>query len=148
MNDASKNLLLATVKEWAKFTAERDKFTAIANDLAALTRKVVQESLAILKAQNVDVECASLDDLKILHVPVEITPVVDATFPNVKSSVSMKCGGAQRNILINPNLTIGAGGAAFPFEQFKRGIPDVFYHNAAEFVRDAFLNVARTGGKE
>lgn len=148
MNEASKNLLLSTVKEWTKFTTERDKFTTVANELAAITRKVVQEALAVLKAQNVDVECAGPDNLKILQVPVEIVPVIDATFPNVKSLVFMKCGGAHRNIVINPNLTIGAGGAPFPFDQFKRGIPDSFHHNAAEFVRDAFLNVARTGGKE
>jgi hypothetical protein len=27
-------------------------------------------------------------------------------------------------------------------------VPESFAANAAEFVRDAFLNVARTGGKE
>jgi hypothetical protein len=148
MNEAAKNLLLATIREWTKYTTERDKFTALANELAAVTRKVVQEALAMLKAQNVDVQCDSPEALKILKVPVEIVPVIDAPFPTVKASVSMKCGGAHRTILINPNLTIAAGGAAFAFDALKRGIPDPFWQNAAEFVRDAFLNVARAGGKE
>jgi len=148
MNEAAKNLLLATIKEWTKYTTERDKFTALANELASVTRKVVQEALALLKAQHVDVQCDSPDTLKILRVPVEIIPVIEAPFPTVKASVSMKCGGAHRAILINPNLTIGAGGAAFALDALKRGIPDPFWQNAAEFVRDAFLNVARTGGKE
>lgn len=148
MNEASKNLLLATIREWTKYTTERDKFTALANELAAVTRKVVQEALNMLKAQNVDVQCDSPETLKILKVPVEIVAVIEAPFPNVKASVMMKCGEAHRAIVINPNMSIAAGGASFAFDALKRGIPDPFWQNAAEFVRDAFLHVARTGGKE
>ena len=148
MNEAAKTILMNTVKEWAKFTGDRDKLTAVAEEIAAITRKSVQESLTILKAQNTDVECETPDDLKILKVPVNSTAVVDAVFPNVKVSVLMKCAGATRSIVINPNLTISAGGQAVTYEALKKGVPPAFDTNAADFVRDAFLNVARTGGKE
>ena len=148
MNEASKNLLLATVKEWAKFTGDREKFGAIAGEVSALTRKCVQESLALLKTQNIDAEAESTDDMKLLGIPLHIDPVIDATFPNVKVSVVLKCAGATRTILINPNLSISAGGAVVTYDQLKKGIPPAFETNAAEFVKDAFLYVARTGGKE
>jgi hypothetical protein len=148
MNEASKNILLNTIKEWAKFTTDREKFTAVAQEVAVLARKCVHDSLVFLKAQNVDVECDTAESLKVLGVEVQVDPVVEANFPNVKSSVVMKCGGATRAIVINPNLTISAGGTPFAHDQLKKGIPPGFETNAADFVRDAFLNVARTGGKE
>jgi hypothetical protein len=148
MTDASKTILMNTVKEWTKFTADREKFTAIAEEVATITRKCVQESLAFLKTQNIAVEAETPDGLKLLNAPVQITPVVDATFPNVKVSVVMKCGGATRTIVINPNMTISAGGTPITYDLLKKGIPPAFEANAAEFVRDAFLNVARTGEKE
>ena len=148
MNEATKNILMNTVKEWAKFTGDRDKFAVVAEEVAAITRKCVQESLAFFKTQNIDVEADSADAMKILKIPVDVHAVVDATFPNVKVSVLMKCGGATRSIVINPNLTISAGGQAVTYDQLKKGVPPAFETNAADFVRDAFLNVARTGGKE
>ena len=148
MNEATKNILMNTVKEWAKFTTDREKFAAVADEIAAITRKSVQESLAFLKTQNFEVECETPEDLKILKVPIQISPVVDATFPNIKVSVHLKCGGATRSIIINPNLTISAGGQPVTYDQLKKGVPPAFETNAADFVRDAFLNVARTGGKE
>lgn len=148
MNDASKNVLLNTIKEWTKFTGDREKFTTIASEVAVLTAKCLQESLVIFKSQNVEVECESPDALKLLGVPLTINPVIDAVFPNIKVSVVLKCGGATRSVLINPNLTISAGGTVVTYDQLKKGIPVAFEMNAAEFVRDAFLNVARTGGKE
>lgn len=148
MNEASKNILLNTIKEWAKFTTDREKFTTITHEVAALARKCVQDSLAFFKTQNVDVECESPDSMKILGVEVHIDALIEATFPNVKASVVMKCGGATRAIVINPNMTISAGGTPFAYDQLKKGVPPGFETNAADFVRDAFLNVARTGGKE
>ncbi|MCI0705954.1 MAG: hypothetical protein L0Y80_00530 [Ignavibacteriae bacterium] len=148
MNEATKAILMNTVKEWAKFTGDRDKFAVIAEEIAAITRKCVQDSLVFFKLQNIDVEADSPDTMKILKVPVQISAVIDATFPNVKTSVLMKCGGATRSIIINPNMTISAGGQAITYDQLKKGIPPAFETNSADFVRDAFLNVARTGGKE
>lgn len=148
MTDAAKTILLNTVKEWAKFTADREKFSAVAQEIAAITRKCVHESLQFLKTQNIDVECDTPENLKMLGVPVMIDPVIEATFPNVKVSVIMKCGGATRTIVIHPNLTISAGGQPVTYDQLKKAIPPAFESNAADFVRDAFLNVARTGGKE
>jgi hypothetical protein len=86
--------------------------------------------------------------MKILKMPVHIDPLVEANFPNVKASVMMKCAGASRAIVINPNLTVSAGGNPVPFDTLKKGIPPAFESNAADFVRDAFLHIARTGGKE
>lgn len=148
LSDATKNILMNTVKEWAKFAAERDKLGGIANEVSSITRKVVQECLQLLKSHSVEVECESPDALKVLGVNIHINPVVDATFPNVKASVVLKCGSATRAIVVNPNLTISAGGAVVQFEQLRKGIPDAFAANAADFVRDGFLYAARTGGKE
>ncbi|MEK6650107.1 MAG: hypothetical protein AABY75_03965, partial [Bacteroidota bacterium] len=66
-------------------------------------------------------------------------------FPNVKGSVVLKCGEANRAILINPNMSISAGGVVLTFDQLRKAIPDAFATNAADFVRDAFLFVARSG---
>lgn len=148
MNEASKKILNSTVQEWGKFTAEREKMTGVANEVVVLARKVIQESLAFLKAQNIDVECDTPEDLKVLKVPIHVEPVVEANFPTVKTSVVLKCGGATRAILINPNMTISAGGQVVTHDQLKKAIPDAFATNGADFVRDAFLYVARTGGKE
>jgi hypothetical protein len=148
MVEASKRILIDTAREWAKFTADKEKFTAIAHDIAELARKCVQESIAFLKTQNIEAEADSLESLSILHAAVHIEPVIEETFPTVKASVMMKCGGASRAIVINPNSMISAGGNPFAYELLKKAIPPAFETNAADFVRDAFLNVARTGGKE
>jgi hypothetical protein len=109
MTEASKTILVNTVKEWAKFTAERDKFSTVAHEVADLARHCVFESVTFLKTQNVEAEADSPETMKIMKMPVHVDPVVEANFPNVKVSVMMKCAGAQRMIVINPNLTISAG---------------------------------------
>jgi hypothetical protein len=148
LSEASKTVLTNTLKEWAKFTAEREKLTVIVNELTMITRKVVQECLAFMKAQNIDVQCDSPDAMKIMNIALHIDPVVDAVFPNVKASVLLKCSGSTRAIVVNPNMTISAGGTVMQLEALKKGIPDPFVVNAADFVRDSFLFIARTGGKE
>jgi len=148
ISESSKKILSGTIMEWAKFASERDKMETITNELAMVAKKIVQECLQFLKSQNVETVCESPDELKVLGTQIHINPVVETNFPGVKASVVMKCGGATRAIIVNQNMTISAGGAPFTYEMFKRGIPDAFTANAAEFVRDAFLWVARTGGKE
>lgn len=148
MTEASKAILVNTVKEWAKFAAERDKFSAVAHEVADVARRCVFESIAFLKTQNIEVEAESPETITIMKVPVHVDPVIEANFPNVKASVMMKCSGASRMILINPNLTVSAGGTPVAYEALKKGIPAAFEANAADFVRDAFLYIARTGGKE
>jgi hypothetical protein len=148
ISDATKALLVNTVKEWNKFTAEQAKFTQVANDIAVITRKVILEQLQFLKSQNLEVQAESVDSMKALGIPILVQPVIEATFPNVKASVLLKCAGAARMIVINPNLSISAGGNPITYDQLQRIVPESFAANAAEFVRDAYLNVARTGGKE
>jgi len=143
MNEASKNLLGTTVKEWTKFVAEVDKMKSAAHEITDLAQKAIAEQLAFLKSQNVDADGSNPVSMTLLGAPVIVEPVIEATFPTVKASVLLKCGGAARSIIINPNLSISAGGSPFMFEQLKKGVPDSFVTNAAEFVRDAFLNVAR-----
>ncbi len=144
MNEASKTLLGTTVKEWAKFVAEVDKLKGVANEVAALAQKSIMEQLVFLKSQNVDAEGENPMAMKLLGAPLVVEPLVEATFPSVKASVLLRCGGAARSIIINPNLSISAGGSPILYDQLKKGVPDSFVTNAAEFVRDAFLNVART----
>ena len=148
ISDATKALLVTTVKEWNKFTAEQAKFTQVANEIAVITRKIILEQLQFLKTQNLEVQAETVDSMKALGVPILVQPLIEATFPNVKASVLLKCAGAARMIVINPNLSISAGGNPITFEQLQRMVPESFAANAAEFVRDAYLNVARTGGKE
>ena len=148
MNEASKAILVNTVKEWSKFTADRDKYFLVASEVADMARRCVQESIVFLKAQNIEAEAESWESMKIMKIPVRVDPVIEANFPNIKASVMMKCAGAARTIIINPNLTISAGGNPVPYEALKKGIPPAFETNAADFVRDAFLFLARTGGKE
>jgi hypothetical protein len=148
LTEASKAILTNTLKEWMKFAVERERLTLAANELAMITRKVVQECLAFMKAQNLDIQCDSPEAMKILGVSVHIDPFIDATFPNVKASVVLKCAGSTRAVLVNSNMTVSAGGSVVTFDQLKTGIPAAFATNAADFVRDSFLYVARTGGKE
>ena len=143
MNEASKAMLLNTVKEWMKFVNEREKMRGIATEVAVVAQKIVFESLNFLKAQNVDVECQDVKSMKIMGHPVVVEPAIEATFPNVKTKVNMTCSGATRAIVINPNGSISAGGNPFMFDQLKKAIPDTFTTNAAEFVSDAFLFIAR-----
>ena len=147
MNPASKALLDTTIKEWAKFTAERDKMQAAAKEVANTARHLIHENLSYFKTQGINVECDSQESMKVLGMAIGAEPVVEATFPNVKASVVLKCGEAARSILINPNMTISAGGVAITFDQLRKAIPDPFSTNAADFVRDAFLYVARLGTK-
>jgi len=148
MTEASKAILVNTLKEWTKFTGERDKFTAVAHDVAELAKKCVFDSLLFLKSQNVDVEADAIETMKIMKEPIHVDPVIEANFPNVKASVMMKCSGASRMIVINPNLTISAGGTPVTFDALKKAVPQAFEANAADFVRDAFLYIARASGKE
>jgi hypothetical protein len=148
LSEATKTILNSTLKEWMKFAVERERLTLAANELAVITRKVVQECLAYLKTQTIDVQCDSPDAMKLMNVAVQIEPVIEANFPNVKASVTLKCGGSARAILINPNMTFSAGGNIMSFDQLKKGIPEPFFANAADFVRDSFLYVARNSGKE
>ncbi|MGD1045392.1 MAG: hypothetical protein ABR936_08725 [Bacteroidota bacterium] len=148
LTESSKVILSNTLKEWMKFAVERERLTFAVNELAVFTKKVVQECLIFLKAQNLDIQCDSPDEMKILGVAVHIDPMIDATFPNVKASVVLKCSGSTRAILINPNMTISAGGTVMKLDILNKGIPEAFATNAADFVRDSFLYVARTGGKE
>lgn len=148
MAQAAREILLSTIAEWSKFAAERDKMRKIANDVAMVTRTIIKDDLSIFKSKQIDVVCETSEDLQVLGVKISVDPVIEETFPTVKASVSLKCGGAARHILINSNTSISAGGPPFMFEELKRGVPETFLNNAAEFVRDAFLNVARTGGVE
>ncbi|HTY35946.1 MAG TPA: hypothetical protein VMH23_02490 [Bacteroidota bacterium] len=148
MNEASKNILVNTIKEWSKFTTERDKFSTVAHDVADAARRCVFESVAFLKTQNIDADAESPEKMTIMKIPIHVDPVIEANFPNVKASVMMKCAGASRVIVINPNFTISAGGTPVGYDALKKGIPASFEANAADFVRDAFLYIARTGGKE
>ncbi len=146
MAQTARDLLLSTIAEWTKFASERDKMKQIANDVAMVTRTIIKDHLTVFKSKQIDVACDSSEDLKVLGVPISVEPIIEEVFPTVKASVALKCGGASRHILINSNTSISAGGPPFMFEQLKKGVPETFINNAAEFVRDAFLNVARTGG--
>lgn len=148
MNEASKNLLMNAVKEWNKFAAERDKMRTVAMEVAAIAQRVVMESVAFLKSQNIEVQADSPTTMRIMGHPVVIEPVVEANFPTVKTRVTMSCSGATRAIVINPNLSISAGGNPFMYDQLKKGIPESFVTNAAEFVADAFLFIARNMGQK
>jgi hypothetical protein len=145
MNAGSKALLDSTVKDWNTFAALREKMGAAAGELAVAVRKLIQENLTYLKTQNIDVECDNPEAMKVLGGVIRVEPVVEATFPNVKASVVLKCGEANRAVLINSNGSISAGGVAMTFDQLRKAIPDAFATNAADFVRDAFLFVARSG---
>ena len=148
ISEATKAILAGTVKELNKFKTEQIKLSLVANDIASITQKVILEQLQFLKAQNIEVQCDSVDTMGVLSVPIVVQPVIEAVFPNSKASVLLKCAGAARMIIINPNLSISAGGTPITYEQLQRMVPESFAANAAEFVRDAFLNVARSGGKE
>lgn len=148
MTEASKAILTNAAREWAKFTAERDKFSAVAQEVADLARRCVFESVTFLKGLNVEADAESPETMTIMKAAVHVDPAIEANFPNIKASVTMKCSGASRMILINPNLTVSAGGTPVAYEALKKGIPASFEANAADFVRDAFLYIARTGGKE
>ena len=148
ISENSKNMLMGTVKEWNKFVADKSKLDAVVNEVAFYTKIVIAEQLQFLKTQNVEIEAESTDSMSILGVPIQVIPIVEATYPNVKGSVQLKCGGAMRTIIINPNMSISAGGTPLLLDQLRKSVPDSFAVNAAEFLRDGFLNVARTGGKE
>jgi hypothetical protein len=148
LTESMKLILTSAIKDWMKFAVERERLTLAANDLAVITRRVVHDCILFFKANNIDVLCESPDEMKILGVNVHINPVIDATFPVVKASVVLKCAGATRSILVNSNMTISAGGNVVTFDELKRSIPAAFATNAADFVRDSFLYVAHSGGKE
>lgn len=148
ITDSTKAILANTVKEWNKYKTEQIKLSLVANDIAAITSKVILEQLQFLKSQGIDVQAEAPDSMKILNVPLTVQPVIEAVFPTSKATVLLKCAGAARAIVVNPNLSISAGGNPITYEQLQRIVPESFAANAAEFVRDAFLNVARSAGKE
>jgi hypothetical protein len=148
ISETTKAILAGTVKEWNKYKTEQIKLSLVANDIAAITSKVILEQLQFLKAQNIEVQCDTVDTMGVLNVPIVVQPIIEAVFPTSKASVLLKCSGAARMIIINPNLSISAGGTPITYEQLQRMVPESYASNAAEFVRDAFLNVARAGGKE
>jgi hypothetical protein len=148
ISESTKAILAGTVKEWNKFKTEQIKLSLVANDIASIASRIILEQLQFLKAQGIEVQCDNIDSMTVLGVPIVVQPIIEAVFPNSKGSVLLKCAGAARMIVINPNLSISAGGTPIMYEQLQRSAPDSFAANAAEFVRDAFLNVARTGGKE
>ncbi len=147
LTESMKLILTSAIKDWTKFAVERERLTLAANDLAVITRRVVHECILFLKANSIDVQCESPDAMKILGMDVHVDPVIEATFPVVKASVVLKCAGATRSIIVNSNMTISAGGNVVTFDELKKSIPAAFATNAADFVRDSFLFVAR-GGKE
>jgi hypothetical protein len=147
LTESMKIILTSAIKDWTKFVVERERLTIAANELSVITRKVVHDCILFLKTNNIDVQCETQDEMKILGVNVHIDPVIEATFPVVKASVVLKCSGATRSILVNSNMTISAGGNVVTFDELKRSIPAAFASNAADFVRDSFLFVAR-GGKD
>lgn len=148
LTESMKIILTSAIKDWTKFAVERERLTLAANELTVITRRVVHDRILFLKTNNIDVQCESEEKMKILGVDVHIDPVVDAIFPNVKASVIMKCSGSSRSILVNSNMTISAGGNVVTFDELRKSIPAAFATNAADFVRDSFLFVAHTGGKE
>lgn len=148
LTEASKAILINTLKEWSKFVTERERLTLVANEVALATKMVIQECLVFLKSHNLDIKCESPEDMQIMNIPVIIKPNIEEHFPNIKATVIMKCAGSTRSIVINSNLTISAGGVLITYDQFKKGLPTAFLTNAAEFVSDSFLFIARTGGKE
>jgi hypothetical protein len=147
LTESMKLILTSAIKDWTKFVVERERLTLAANELAVITRKVVYECVLFLKTNNIEVVCESPDLMKVLGVDIHVDPVIEATFPVVKASVVLKCSGATRSILVNSNMTISAGGNVVSFDELKRSIPAAFATNAADFIRDSFLYVAR-GGKE
>ena len=148
ISEATKAILAGTVKEWNKFKTEQIKLSLVANDIAAIASRIILEQLQFLKAQNIEVQCENVETMSVLNVPIVVQPLIEAVFPTSKASVILNCAGAGRMIVINPNLSISAGGTPITYEQLQRAVPESFSSNAAEFVRDAFLNVARAGGKE
>jgi len=148
LTESMKLILTSAIKDWTKFAVERERLTLAANELTIITRKVVHDCILFLKTNNIDVQCESPDEMKILGVLVHIDPVIDAIFPIVKASVVLKCSGSTRSILVNSNMTISAGGNVVTFDELRKSIPAAFATNAADFVRDSFLYVAHTGGKE
>lgn len=148
LTESMKLILTSAIKDWTKFAVERERLTLAANELTVITRKVVHDCILFLKTNNIDVQCETVDEMKILGVPIHIDPVIEATFPIVKASVVLKCAGSTRAILVNSNMTVSAGGMVVTFGELKNSIPAAFATNAADFVRDSFIYVARTGGKE
>jgi len=148
ISESTKAILAGTVKEWNKFKTEQIKLSLVASDIASITSRIILEQLQFLKAQGIDVQAENVESMKVLNVPIQVLPIIEAVFPNSKASVLLKCAGAARMIVINPNLSISAGSNPIMYDQLQRAVPDSFASNAAEFVRDAFLNVARTGGKD
>ena len=110
ISEATKTILAGTVREWNKFKTEQIKLSLVANDIAAITSRVILEQLQYLKAQSIEVQCDSVDNMGVLNVPIVVQPIIEAVFPNSKASVLLKCAGAARMIIINPNLSIYAGG--------------------------------------
>ena len=50
ISEATKAILAGTVKEWNKYKTEQIKLSLVANDIAAITSKVILEQLQFLNA--------------------------------------------------------------------------------------------------
>ena len=143
MNEASKNVLATSAREWNKFVAEKEKMEKAAHQVAEIVTKIIIEDLAFLKTQNIGTNSDSPDTMALMGSPVQVIPEVDATYPSVKAMVHLRCAGAARSIVVNPNLSVSAGGVPFTLDQLSKGIPEKFAINAAEFLKDAFLSAAK-----
>ena len=149
ISEATKTILASTVKEWNKFKTEQIKLSLVRNEGAAIAGKVILEQLQFLKTQSIDVQCDSVESMKVLGVPIIVQPVIEAVFPNTKGKRSFEmcrcCANDRHSTRTSVFLPAGTRSRC---EQLQRMVPESFAANAAEFVRDAFLNVARTGEKK
>ena len=124
ISESTKAILAGTVKEWNKYKTEQIKLSLVANDIAAITSRIILEQLQYLKVQNIDVQCDSVETMGVLNVPIAVQPIIEAVFPNSKASVLLKCAGAARMIIINPNLSISAGGTPITYDSCSGECPN------------------------
>ena len=143
MYESAKNLLATTVRDWNKFIAEREKMEKASRQVAEVTTTVIMELLAFLKAQHIDANSDSADAMTLMGSPVQVVPEVEASYPIVKTMIHLRCAAAARSIVVNPNMTVSAGGVAIPLDQLSKAVPVQFTANAAQFLQDAFLGAAK-----
>jgi hypothetical protein len=145
MNEATKVLLGNAVRDWNKFLAERDRLTYVTREVASFAGKVLLEQLQYLKSLNVAVEAEDFSSLKLMGVPVYLTPSLEAVFPDVKASVVLRCGTVERSLTLSGSSAITLGTSTYTLDQIRKAIPESFMANIAEFVHDAFLDIVRGG---
>lgn len=143
MHETARNVLAHTLRDWAKFIAEKEKMEKAAHQVAEVAIHVILELLKFLKTHHVDTNAESADTMAMMGSPVRVVAEVDATYPAIKTLVRLTCADATRSIVVHPNLTVSAGGAPFPVDLLSKGVPQQFVVNAAEFLRDAFPSAAR-----